>query len=852
MGYATITKSGPLGWSSSAWSAVKYQSEEFHEVTIVVDADAATKARAFGFEHADPPDVEGFDDSITTLDFAWEINPDGPGARVIEHGSGKTAWFTISQGDILKITIDEIDLVRYYINGDLKYTTVQLPLFPQYLKVAIFHTGAKVDNFQIDGNQPVMATSTIANVPHHTADMAITYTGLYVPNKALALRFMDSQLVPNHGGPAGTWKGTANLQSISGFPTLKFEEALIPSGLSTTTWRFRRVKTDVVTLGYNPNSIEVRPFAKSDVEYFQPMLKIHYNMLGIVPCDYVFEQIDAYEGEAEGFEFFPLQAPDYLRAGDKEVLGIDPGCNNFEYIKKALAFATVRRSDRDPVPTTFLARVYRKSIDGIKPRILLTATDRNSNPRLATGLGMASFRIPQDDPQFDRLEDPGSGFGYRLQHRYWIYDAALAVFSYVLDGQTSRARDILDRIWVEQETSGDDIFDSVPGKLYPFPGGNIEVGGVDHIFRPRGSLPFSCDYYIGLEFTPPYLRTGANAWLLAAACFYMIKTGTTTYLTQCRLLADWMLLLQVTDPADARYGLFTGGEGSFAGDSYKFTFGSRTWCSTEHNLDCYMAYRYMYQVDRQDKYKQAFELCKDGLMTKAYIPSENRFAQGVHAVPDMGTPSNIDREYALDCFSWGGLFLTSIGEWGKAEAMYNQLFTQYEPGKYFFYNQNKTIIVDANPLNVNTYNAKIAAPLGETYNGFMPFFDSFDFTGGINTLYHYPPPHNNIWPEGTWGVIMLGKRLGKDVSDLEDSMARLARIPECYGGPPAYTSTDSPLPYEQHVWPAIAGAAWQVITQLDPFTAVWPVGVDSDLRAISYTQHSIKPIATILRLSGSA
>jgi hypothetical protein len=184
--------------------------------------------------------------------------------------------------------------------------------------------------------------------------------------------------------------------------------------------------------------------------------------------------------------------------------------------------------------------------------------------------------------------------------------------------------------------------------------------------------------------------------------------------------------------------------------------------------------------------------------------------------------------------------------------MYNQLFTQYEPGKYFFYNQNKTIIVDANPLNVNTYNAKIAAPLGETYNGFMPFFDSFDFTGGINTLYHYPPPHNNIWPEGTWGVIMLGKRLGKDVSDLEDSMARLARIPECYGGPPAYTSTDSPLPYEQHVWPAIAGAAWQVITQLDPFTAVWPVGVDSDLRAISYTQHSIKPIATILRLSGSA
>jgi hypothetical protein len=474
-----------------------------------------------------------------------------------------------------------------------------------------------------------------------------------------------------------------------------------------------------------------------------------------------------------------------------------------------------------------VVRVYQKSPDGIIDHKLLGVS--NPGNIRYTGLVPVSFRIPHDDPQYNKAgggdplgggtQLPGGGsainVGYRLQQRCWMYDVSLTTFAHTLAGKFNTSQKMLQRAFVEQEKSQEDEINGLKGKIYPFIGRSFvdSTTGQTHndaIFRPFGSIPFSFDQYIGLEFTPPYFRTGSNAWLGAAACHFMLTTGNNIFLPNVIAMADWMLTLQVHAPSDPRDGLFTGGEGSFAGDAYIFTSGARTWCSSEHNFDCHMFYRYLAILTGDPKYTKAWRDVERGMMRSAWLPDESRFAQGVRLAGDGTAGSFQDKAFALDMWTWGGMFLTSIQQWGKAKAA----FFETDP---IFRRDGIAVVKESDPEHYN-----MTFESGAEFSGHSTYVDG-EFINGDLT---YPNAPENIWPEGTWGYIMLARRLGlHDEADfMEDSMARIQKLPNMGGGIFTYSRTNNSLPYEQHTWPATNPVAWGIVTKLDPNYTVFPIG----------------------------
>jgi len=170
------------------------------------------------------------------------------------------------------------------------------------------------------------------------------------------------------------------------------------------------------------------------------------------------------------------------------------------------------------------------------------------------------------------------------------------------------------------------------------------------------------------------IRSGASAWAGQAIVFYLrarlledpqILTKSSelqAYCAYAQIIADRMLKRMVTENQDARYGLITGGAGTYALDynaelnqvEEKFVDGEVSWCSIEHNIDMYFFLRDLGRVSGKKKYIDAAERMGKRLISQCWNKEEGQFNRG----QSMAKPDTV---LALDCASWGALFLLSRG-----------------------------------------------------------------------------------------------------------------------------------------------------------------------------------------------
>lgn len=369
---------------------------------------------------------------------------------------------------------------------------------------------------------------------------------------------------------------------------------------------------------------------------------------------------------------------------------------------------------------------------------------------LTTGRLPASFLIPTDDPQYNKDGSNALGaYGYLLNSRTWAYDVGLALLVFTTSGDYDLCKEMLDRMAFEQNSDG--------------------------------SFNFSYDIYIGQLFDG-YVRLGAMGWLVWGACYYTLESGDRSYVDMIKKAGDWMVSKQVKDTSDPRYGLMTGGYGSYNMDDYSYDDTEIEWCSVEHQCSALQALEGCALVLKGKEYKEAAELVRDQLFLKCYDPDNGRFFQGING----GKP---DEAWALDCTTWAGMLVFSIVNSETAKAC-------LKTAREVYLTSGKSIVQSEEKEYYNmTYSSS------ETFSGFKPYSDkTADYAGAPDI----------VWTEGTLGYAALALMLG-DVEEAKiytDECIRMQEVEGSTGGVIYTSATYGMLPWEFHVWESVVSSAW--------------------------------------------
>lgn len=370
----------------------------------------------------------------------------------------------------------------------------------------------------------------------------------------------------------------------------------------------------------------------------------------------------------------------------------------------------------------------------------------------------ASFLIPTDDPQYNKDGSNALGaYGYMLNSRTWAYDVGLALLVFTTSGDYDICREMLKRMKYEQNDDG--------------------------------SFNFSYDIYIGQLFDG-YVRTGAMGWLVWGACYYTLESGDRDFAKMIKKSGDWLVSKQVTDSADPRYGLMTGGYGSYNMDDYSYSGEEIEWCSVEHQCSALQALEGCSLVLKNKKYKEAAELVRDRLFLKCYDRENGRFFQGVNG----GVP---DKAWALDCTTWAGTLIFSVVHSSTAKACLKTAGDVY-------LTKNKKIIQSREKDYYNT-----AYSDNETFSGFKPYSDkTADYKGAPDI----------VWTEGTLGYSTLAYVLGNmdEAKKYVDECIRLQNCDGSTGGVIYTTATYGMLPWEFHVWESVVSSSWLYLVINNP------------------------------------
>jgi len=276
--------------------------------------------------------------------------------------------------------------------------------------------------------------------------------------------------------------------------------------------------------------------------------------------------------------------------------------------------------------------------------------------------------------------------------------------------------------------------------------------------RPDGALAFS--YPLSADGEPePRIRSGAMAWVGTAAIEYERASGDRSLRPLAAGIARDLLDRQ------APSGSVRGGYGRLTRDG-SFVAERLQWASTEHNVDAYFFLRDLGYLTGSRRYLAAARRVRTSLLTRHWNADEGRFDQGIG-----------DRGRALDLVTWGGLFLLAVGEREMARRQIGHL---------------RAFRVRRAPI----------APTGGrvAIDGYRPYLRSPG----------YRSPPRLVWAEGTWGAILLKRRLGEPA--LRDIGAMLELRDATPGGGYLQASAPRPeVPYELRAWPAAAPAAWAAI-----------------------------------------
>ena len=367
-----------------------------------------------------------------------------------------------------------------------------------------------------------------------------------------------------------------------------------------------------------------------------------------------------------------------------------------------------------------------------------------------------SYKVPKDSEVYRYVFSKAS-----------LYDNALAVIAFSMVGEYALAERIIEASSRVLSPDNDLWF----------------------TFNTHNSWPNKHDH------SGAIVRSGASAWLGYAITFYL-KTRLAdnpnllqqdneaiNHLKLAQSITDKILLRQITDPADPRYGFFTGGEGRYSYRQNKenhnieeyFIPGSIQWASIEHNIDIYFLLNDLAVLTGKEKYASPANILKQAMVEKSWNETTGQLNRGQRI-------DGADSAQALDCASWGAVFLQAVGEESKALTSLNST------AKYFVRSNQQ--------------------------QGYKPYANLLLYEDTeLNTLFYPEAPEKNwndfamIWPEGSLGVAMANLKLKKNDQAVE-VIKSMIKLQDEEGGLPYATEH---LLYQFSKNSSVAGTAWLVM-----------------------------------------
>ncbi len=357
---------------------------------------------------------------------------------------------------------------------------------------------------------------------------------------------------------------------------------------------------------------------------------------------------------------------------------------------------------------------------------------------------------------------PGSGRPGPLHRKSFVYDGALAAIAFTMAGDGETASRILSALTRVQRPDGSFWFS----------------------YNVDNTWPAEADHDMAI------VRAGANAWVGYAFTFYLENRPATddrrskrerdAFLASARRTGDFLLTLRV------KGGLIRGGQGAVRlgvtpdGRSVEEFYDDHPirWVSAEHNISSYFFLNALGKVTADLRYSIAAREIRQGLLGSLWQDDMGQFAQGI------GPDGTLDRTRALDCASWGALFLLAAGETEKAakalrtaESIYRSSHGKIEGHRPY---HEKPIYDDAKVQRLLLPDS----PMTRWKD--IPF----------------------VWSEGTMGVALAHVRRG-DAARAAKLAGDIVEMRE--GGGIRYATRE--FPYEFSSSPSVAGTAWYVIVQ---------------------------------------
>jgi hypothetical protein len=357
-----------------------------------------------------------------------------------------------------------------------------------------------------------------------------------------------------------------------------------------------------------------------------------------------------------------------------------------------------------------------------------------------------------DSPGLLAITDPATG-------RVGPYDSALVVLALLRAGDRHRAGRIL--------------------------------AGLAALQTVDGGLPFSFGLP-GPDPSRPYERSGAIAWVGYAAVEYLDAAAggeaRDEALALAHKAAGYLLHRQIDRAGDPRDGLVLGGVGTIyyvtAGDDVREGYepGELSWASVEHNVDTFFFLRSLARITGARVYADAADRIARALRSRGWSASHGQLVQGFGA-------QGADEALALDCASWGSVFLGVVGEGERADTA-----LAVAEGRY----------------------ATRDAPSGA--RGHRPYAEGpvIENVGLMRRFASKLPAERwerlaVVWPEGSAGVALAEWRAGhiERARAIVDALEPL----RAEGGSLPTATVD--VPFTLDTLPSIAGTAWVALIRFE-------------------------------------